>query len=389
MNPVILLDEIDKLSGEFRGDPTAALLEVLDPNQNKQFTDHYLDLPYDLSQVLFITTANYIGQIPGPLRDRMELIPVSPYTEDEKVEIGRRHLLRRQLQSNGLGDLALQMDDDIWHELVRDYTREAGVRGLEREIASLSRKIATQIVRGTIDRSEPVTVDHNALEKMLGPAKFGYEQDFGNSEIGRAIGLAASEIGGAIIPVEVLTLSGRGELMITGQAGDVMRESAQAAMSYARSRAEALKIDKDFQNKTDVHIHLSEGATPKDGPSAGITMAVAMISALAQRPIRNDTAMTGEITLRGRVLPIGGLRDKTLAAHRYGIRRIVAPIDNERDLREIPANVRDEMEFVFVKNMDEVIQATIMLDFEQADQLQHQTEEGHALLTASPDRLER
>lgn len=385
MNPVILLDEIDKLSGEFRGDPTAALLEVLDPNQNKQFTDHYLDMPYDLSQVLFITTANYIGQIPGPLRDRMELIPVSAYTEDEKVEIGRRHLLRRQLQSNGLGDLSLQMDDETWHELVRDYTREAGVRGLEREIASLSRKIATQIVRGSIDRNSPVTVDHRALENMLGPAKFGYEQDFGNSEIGRAIGLAASEIGGAIIPVEVLTLAGKGELMITGQAGDVMRESAQAAMSYARSRAEELKIDQDFQTKTDVHIHLSEGATPKDGPSAGITMAVAMISALAKRPIRNDTAMTGEITLRGRVLPIGGLRDKTLAAHRYGIRRIVAPFDNERDLRDIPANVRDEMEFVFVKNMDEVIQATIMLDFEQADQLQNRAEEQHVLLSATPD----
>ena len=389
MNPVILLDEIDKLSGEFRGDPTAALLEVLDPNQNKQFTDHYLDLPYDLSQVLFITTANYIAQIPQPLRDRMELIPVSGYTEDEKVEIGRRHLLRRQLEANGLADINLEIDDVIWHELVRDYTREAGVRGLDREIASLSRKIATQIVRGTIDREQPFAMDHESLERMLGPAKFGYEQDLGDSQIGLAIGLAASEIGGAIIPVEVATMSGKGDLIITGQAGDVMRESAQAALSYARSRSEELKIDKDFQNKTDLHIHLSEGATPKDGPSAGITMATALISALTRRPIRNDTAMTGEITLRGRVLPIGGLRDKTLAAHRYGIRRIIAPQDNERDLRDIPANVRDAMEFIFVKSMDEVIQAAIMLDIEQADQLQNRAEIAPVILTAVPDMVEQ
>jgi ATP-dependent Lon protease len=234
-----------------------------------------------------------------------------------------------------------------------------------------------------------VTLDHAALERMLGPAKFGYEQDLGDSQVGLAIGLAASEIGGAIIPVEVATFSGRGDLIITGQAGDVMRESAQAALSYARSRAEELKIDRDFQTKTDLHIHLSEGATPKDGPSAGITMAAALISALTRRPIRNDTAMTGEITLRGRVLPIGGLRDKTLAAHRYGIRRLIAPQDNERDLRDIPANVRDAMEFIFVKSMDEVIQAAIMLDMEQVDQLQSLTDEQDLLLTAAPDMAGR
>ncbi|MCA9834892.1 MAG: endopeptidase La [Thermomicrobiales bacterium] len=388
MNPVILLDEIDKLSGEFRGDPTAALLEVLDPNQNSHYTDHYLDMPYDLSQVLFITTANYIQQIPQPLRDRMEMIQVSGYTEDEKVEIGRRHLLRRQLAANGLGDIQLQMGDEIWHELVRDYTREAGVRGLEREIASLSRKIATQIVRGTIERDTPVRLDHYRLEQMLGPAKYLRDQELGHSEVGVAIGLAASEIGGAIIQVEVVALPGRGDLIITGQAGDVMRESAQAALSYARSRSDELRIDRDFQTKTDLHIHLPEGATPKDGPSAGITMASALISALTQRPIRNDTAMTGEITLRGRVLPIGGLRDKTLAAHRSGIRRIIAPHDNERDMREIPANVRHDVEFIFVKNMDEVIQAAIMLDVEQADQLQNRTEEQRLVLTASPDVID-
>lgn len=389
MNPVILLDEIDKLSGEFRGDPTAALLEVLDPNQNRNFTDHYLDLPYDLSQVLFITTANYIAQIPAPLRDRMEMIPVSGYTEDEKVEIARRHLLRRQMDANGLSDIDLDMDLSTWHELVRDYTREAGVRGLDREIASLSRKIATQIVRGTLDRKAPVHLDHDQLESFLGPAKYGYEQDLGDSQIGLAIGLAASEVGGAIIPVEVATLTGRGELIITGQAGDVMRESAQAALSYARSRANDLKIDRDFQEKTDLHIHLSEGATPKDGPSAGITMATALISALTHRPIRNDTAMTGEITLRGRVLPIGGLRDKALAAHRYGLRRIIVPFDNERDLREIPANVRDELEFILVKSMDEVIKAAIMLDDEQVDQLENRNDEQHIVLSTTPTLIER
>lgn len=385
MNPVILLDEIDKMSSEFRGDPTAALLEVLDPNQNSHFTDHYLDMPYDLSQVLFITTANYVQQIPQPLRDRMEMISVSSYTEDEKVEIGRRHLLRRQLAANGLSDIQLDMDDAIWHNLVRSYTFEAGVRGLEREIASLSRKIATQIVRGTLDRKAPIVLNSGRLEEMLGPAKYGYEQDLGDSQIGVAIGLAASEIGGAIIQLEVVSLAGRGDLIITGQAGDVMRESAQAALSYARSRSEELKIDRDFQTKIDLHIHLPEGATPKDGPSAGITMAAALISALSERPIRNDTAMTGEITLRGRVLPIGGLRDKTLAAHRSGIRRIIAPKDNEHDLRDIPANVRNDMEFILVKSMDEVIQAAIMLDIEQADQLQNRSEEQHMVLTASPD----
>lgn len=390
MNPVIVLDEIDKMSGEFRGDPTAALLEVLDPNQNQQFTDHYLDLPYDLSQVLFITTANYVNQIPAPLRDRMEMIPVSGYTEDEKVEIARRHLLRRQLQSNGLGDIELEMNDEMWHELVRHYTLEAGVRGLDREIARLSRKIATQIVRGKLNRDEPIQIEHDTLKQLLGPAKYEYDQDIGDSQIGLAYGLAASELGGAIIPVEVLALPGKGNLIITGLAGDVMRESAQAALSYARSRSDDLKIDRDFQDKTDFHIHLSEGATPKDGPSAGITMATALISSLTQRPIRNDTAMTGEITLRGRVLPIGGLRDKALAAHRHGLRRLIIPLDNERDLHEIPANVREDLEFIAVKSMDEVIRAAIMLDVEQSDHLQNRSDEArHELLTANPDVIER
>jgi ATP-dependent Lon protease len=368
-NPVILLDEIDKLASDYRGDPTAAMLEVLDPEQNSSFTDHYLDMPYDLSQVLFITTANYGQQIPRPLRDRMEMIEVSGYTEDEKIEIARRHLLRRQLHEAGLDDLDLEIDHSGWQSIIRDYTREAGVRGLTREVARFSRKIATQIVRGRISQEAPIRIAGDNIEDFLGPKRYGYQQEFGASQIGLAIGLGATEIGGEIIPVEVATMSGRGALTITGQAGDVMQESARAALSYARSRSEELGIDRDFQDKLDVHVHLSEGAMPKEGPSAGITMAVALISALTRQAVRNDTAMTGEITLRGRVLPIGGLRAKALAAHRHGIRRIIAPLGNERDLHEIPANVRKQMEFIFVADMDEVLPAAMLLDESQTENL--------------------
>ncbi len=374
INPVILLDEIDKLASDYRGDPTAAMLEVLDPEQNFTFTDHYLDMPYDLSQVLFVTTANYWQQIPRPLRDRMETIEVSGYTEDEKIEIASRHLLRRQLAASGLGEDALVIEPAAWRTIIREYTREAGVRGLDREMASLCRKIATQIVRGKIDPNTPLVLTSDRVEEYLGPARYGFEQGLGQNAIGLAIALGTTEIGGEIIPVEVATMPGKGQLTVTGQAGDVMQESARAALSYARSRATELRIDRDFQEKSDLHIHLSEGATPKDGPSAGITMATAVISALTRKPVRSDTAMTGEITLRGRVLPIGGLRDKTLAAHRHGIRRLIVPIDNQRDLREIPANIREEVEFIFVSNMDEVIQAAILLDVEQVDHLQEVNE---------------
>jgi ATP-dependent Lon protease len=373
-NPVIVLDEIDKLASDYRGDPTAAMLEVLDPEQNSSFTDHYLDTPYDLSQVLFITTANYGQQIPRPLRDRMEMIEVSGYTEDEKIEIARRHLLRRHLTASGLGDLDIAIDNSGWQQIIRDYTREAGVRGLGREVARFSRKIAMQIVRGTISADEPIRITADNLEEFLGPRRYGYDQDLGGSQIGLAIGLGTTEIGGEILPVEVATMSGRGSLTITGLAGDIMQESARAAMSYARSRADELRIDRDFQDKLDVHVHLSEGAMPKEGPSAGITMATALISALTRRPVRNDTAMTGEITLRGRVLPIGGFRDKALAAHRHGIKRMIAPIGNEREINELPDNIRDDMEFIFVANMDEVIESAIMLDFNQADDLQDANE---------------
>ncbi len=385
-NPVILLDEIDKLSSDYRGDPTAAMLEVLDPEQNRTFTDHYLDMPYDLSQVLFITTANYWQQIPRPLQDRMEMIEVPGYAEDEKIEIGRRHLLRRQVDANGLASVSLEIGTDAWRSIIRDYTREAGVRGLDREVANLCRKLATRIARGRVAPDATVTVTPGDLEAYLGPAKYGFEPGLSQSAIGLAIGLGTTEIGGEIIPVEVATMPGKGGLTVTGQAGNVMQESARAALSYARSRADELRIDRDFQDTIDLHIHLWEGAIPKDGPSAGITMATAVISALTRKPVRNDTAMTGEITLRGRVLPIGGLREKTLAAHRHGIRRLIVPQGNERDMREIPQNIREEMEFVLASTMDEVIQAAIMLDVDQSDHLLDVTERSFPTMpVARPD----
>ncbi len=364
VNPLIMLDEIDKLSSDFRGDPSAALLEVLDPEQNQAFTDHFLDLPYDLSHVLFITTANYLHQVPRPLRDRMEIIEISGYTEDEKIEIARRYLLPRQIAAHALNDGAVQMDDAVWKLLVRGYTREAGVRELDRDVAAICRKVVREVVRG---KTDSVQVTPELIETYLGPKRFSVELDLGESQIGVAIGLGTTEIGGELIPVEVATMPGRGGLTITGRAGDVMQESARAALSYARSRAEQLRIPVNFQDALDLHIHLPEGATPKDGPSAGITMATALISAVTRRPVRNDTAMTGEITLRGRVLAIGGVKDKALAAHRHGMRRLILPAENRRDLQKIPDNVRADMEFIFVTDMDEVISAAILLDDQQAE----------------------
>ncbi len=358
-NPVILLDEIDKLSADFRGDPSAALLEVLDPEQNASFTDHFIDAPYDLSRVLFITTANYMQQVPRPLRDRMEVIEISGYTEDEKIEIGRRYLLPRQIVAHGLRPENVILPPASWHFLVRGYTREAGVRELEREIAAVCRKIAREVVRGR-HTDEPLSIEQ--IERYLGPRHFQIEHDLGDSQIGVAIGLGTTEIGGELIPVEVATMPGKGSLIITGRAGDVMQESAQAALSYARSRSDQLSIPMNFREVLDLHIHLPEGATPKDGPSAGITMATALISALMRRPVRNDTAMTGEITLLGRVLPIGGVKDKALAAHRNGIRRLILPEENRREVVRIPENVRREMDFVFVESMDQVISAAIIFD---------------------------
>lgn len=371
INPVILLDELDKLASDYRGDPTAAMLEVLDPEQHHTFTDHYLDVPYDLSKTLFIATANHGQPIPGPLKDRMEIIEVSGYTEDEKIAIAQRYLLPRQLSRSGLSEGTLQIDHQMWTRLVREYTREAGVRGLDREVAALCRKVARDVVRGkTTTADGAVILDQERLETYLGPKKFGFSQELGESQVGLATGLGVTGVGGEILSVEVATMPGKGGLTITGKAGDVMQESARAALSYARSRAKQLHIEEDFQERYDLHIHLPEGATPKDGPSAGITMATALISALTRRPVRNDTAMTGEITLRGRVLPIGGLKDKTLAAHRHGIRRIIAPQENEREIVKIPANIRDEVEFIFVSTMDQVIAAAIMLDETQVEKLE-------------------
>lgn len=358
VNPVILLDEIDKLASDQRGDPASALLEVLDPGQNHTFLDHYLEVPYDLSNVLFIATANYKQQIPRPLFDRMDTIDLSGYYEDEKVEIGRRHLLPRQVHANSLDENDLLLDDVMLRKIVREYTREAGVRSLERELATICRKAASGIFKN--GDSLPILISSERIEDDLGPPRFLIGELLGGAEVGVATGLGTTEVGGELIHVEVVTMAGRGALRITGNAGDVMQESAHAALTFARTRAASLGIDADFQEKIDLHIHLPQGGMPKDGPSAGITMATALISALTGRPVRADTAMTGEITLRGHVLAIGGLRDKALAAHRSGITRLIAPKENEREYDVLPGRVRDEIDFLFVKSMDEVIAAALL-----------------------------
>ena len=359
VNPVLLLDEIDKLSSDYRGDPASAMLEVLDPEQNRTFSDHFLDMPYDLSQVLFLTTANSMAPIPRPLRDRMEVIEIPGYTEEEKIEIGKRYLLPKQIEAHGLKDRTVTVPARTWTTLVREYTREAGVRQLDRELAAICRRVARDVVRGKTNR---LRISDARLVELLGPARYSQELHVGDDQVGLAIGLGVTDIGGELLPVEVATMLGKGTLTITGKAGEVMQESAHAAVSYARSRAEQLRIDPDFQSRLDLHIHLPEGATPKDGPSAGITMATALISALTRRPVRGDTAMTGEITLRGRVLSIGGFREKALAAHRHGIRRMIAPQENARDLSKLPPTVRKEMEFIFASTMDQVIAAALRLE---------------------------
>jgi ATP-dependent Lon protease len=371
VNPVILLDEIDKLSSDYRGDPASAMLEVLDPEQNRTFSDHFLDMPYDLSQVLFLTTANNMAPIPRPLRDRMEVIEIPGYTEEEKIEIGKRYLLPKQVTSHGLAERTVTIPARTWTTLVREYTREAGVRQLDRELAAICRRLARDVVRGKTTR---LRISDARLVELLGPARYSQDLHVGDDQIGMAIGLGVTEVGGELLPVEVATMIGKGTLTITGKAGEVMQESARAAVSYARSRAEQLHIDPDFQSRLDLHIHLPEGATPKDGPSAGITMATALISALTRRPVRGDTAMTGEITLRGRVLSIGGFREKALAAHRHGIRRLIAPQENARDLGKLPPTIRKDMEFIFASTMDQVIAAAIRLDDTLVDGLLSQIE---------------
>lgn len=358
-NPVMLLDEVDKMSTDFRGDPSSALLEVLDPEQNYTFNDHYLDCDYDLSKVMFITTANTLDRIPRPLQDRMEVIRIPGYTESEKLNIAKRYLVKKQREANGLADENIEFSDGAIQGIIRRYTREAGVRNLEREIASVCRKAAVEVVK--TDRNAYVKVTSSSLSKYLGPPRFRYGVADVEPQIGATTGLAWTELGGELLTVEVTIVPGRGKLTVTGQLGDVMQESAHAAMSYVRSRAELLGLDKNFYQKVDIHIHVPEGAIPKDGPSAGITLATALVSALCRVPVRNDLAMTGEITLRGRILPIGGLKEKVLAAHRGGIKVVVIPKENEKDIEEIPTPILKGIELVPVEHMDDVLKRALVL----------------------------
>jgi len=359
-NPVFLMDEIDKMSTDFRGDPSSALLEVLDPEQNTSFNDHYLDLDYDLSKVMFITTANTLDRIPRPLQDRMEIIRIAGYTELEKLSIAKKYLLDKQKEANGLTADNLVFTDNAILGVVRHYTKEAGVRSLEREIAAICRKVAVEVVRR--DRNAHIQVGSKSLHKYLGPVKFRYGKAETEVKIGVTTGLAWTELGGELLATEVTIMPGKGQLIITGKLGDVMQESAQAAMSYVRSRATELGLAKDFYQKLDVHIHVPEGAIPKDGPSAGITMATSLVSALMKLPVHNDLAMTGEITLRGTVLPIGGLKEKVLAAHRAGIKKVLIPAENEKDIEEIPATVLKTVELELVSHMDQVLKRALVLD---------------------------
>ncbi|CAH0119157.1 MULTISPECIES: endopeptidase La [unclassified Paenibacillus] len=352
LNPVFLLDEIDKMASDFRGDPSAALLEVLDPEQNGTFSDHFIELPFDLSRVMFVTTANAVHNIPRPLLDRMEMLYIPGYTELEKLQIASRYLLPKQKKEHGLEPDQLEVGEDTLLRIIREYTRESGVRNLEQQVASLCRKVAKQIVVGGGDS---ISIAPEELKDYLGIAKYRYGLAESEDQIGTVTGLAWTEVGGDTLAVEVTVVPGSGKLTLTGKLGDVMKESAQAAFSYTRSKAAELGIAPDFHEKNDIHIHVPEGAIPKDGPSAGITIATALVSALTNRYVSKEVAMTGEITLRGRVLPIGGLKEKALAAHRAGITKILCPKDNERDLRDIPESVRNDLTFVLASHMDQVL----------------------------------
>ncbi|HLR08546.1 MAG TPA: endopeptidase La [Bacillota bacterium] len=357
INPVFLLDEIDKMANDFRGDPSSAMLEVLDPEQNNAFSDHFIEEPYDLSNVLFIATANYINNIPAPLLDRMEVIKISGYTEVEKTHIAKEHLLPKQLKENGLKKGNLQIRHKALKQIIRTYTREAGVRGLERQIATLCRKTAKTII--SKERKRVIVTEKN-LSQWLGKPLYRYGQMEKENQIGAATGLAYTASGGDTLSIEVTHYPGKGKLTLTGKLGDVMQESAQAAFSYIRSRANELNIDPDFYEKYDIHIHVPEGATPKDGPSAGITMATALVSSLTGRAVKKEVGMTGEITLRGRVLPIGGLKEKSLSAHRAGLTTIIIPEDNKRDIDDIPESIRHDLTFIPVNHMDQVLESALV-----------------------------
>jgi ATP-dependent Lon protease len=358
-NPVFLLDEIDKMSTDFRGDPSAALMEVLDPEQNTTFNDHYLDVDYDLSKILFICTANSLERIPRPLQDRMEIIRIPGYTEWEKLHIAQKYLFKKQREANGLSEQNIDCPENALMSVIRSYTRESGVRNLEREIGTLCRKVAIEVVKK--GRNTRLRINTKNLAKFLGPARFRISKAEQEDKIGVVTGLAWTDMGGELLATEVTVVPGKGQLTITGKIGDVMQESAQAAMSYVRSRADELGLDKDFYQKIDIHVHIPEGAIPKDGPSAGVTMATCLVSALAKVPVRHDVAMTGEITLRGRVLPIGGLKEKILAAHRGGIKEVIVPKENEKDLQDVPATILKEVKIKTVSHVDEVLRTALLL----------------------------
>ena len=359
-NPVFCLDEVDKMSMDFRGDPSAALLEVLDPEQNFSFNDHYLDVDYDLTEILFITTANTLPDIPLPLQDRMEIIRLPGYTEHEKYNIGKQFLVPKQIKMNGLEGRKVQFTKSSLLEIIQRYTREAGVRNLEREISSICRKVARDILKRDKDKFYRITA--KSVQKFLGPPPFKRSQIEEKDQIGLVNGLAWTQVGGEILAVETLIMPGKGKQMVTGKLGDVMKESAQAAVSYVRSRAKQLMIDEAFYKKCDLHIHIPEGAIPKDGPSAGITMCTSIVSALSRRPAYRDVAMTGEITLRGRILPIGGLKEKILAAHRAGIKKILIPSENEKDLKDIPKGISKQLKIIPVSHMDEVLHYALVTE---------------------------
>ncbi len=352
VNPVFLLDEVDKLGFDYKGDPSAALLEVLDPEQNANFSDHYLEEPYDLSQVLFIATANYLGNIPAPLRDRMEIIELSSYTDIEKWHIAREHLIRKQLEAHGLQEDSFEVEDDAIFEMIRSHTREAGVRQLDRLFGTLIRK-AIKMILG--DKKEKVVITKDNLIDFLGTPRFRDTQAEKHDLVGVVTGLAYTQFGGDTLPVEVTYYKGNGNFVLTGKLGDVMKESAQAALSYVKSNASRLGIDINVFHENDIHIHVPEGAVPKDGPSAGVTITTAIVSALTNKKVDHHIGMTGEITLRGRVLPIGGLKEKSIAAHRSGLTTIMIPIDNERDLEDVPEDVKKNLEIIPVETVDEII----------------------------------
>jgi len=358
-NPVFILDEVDKIGMDFRGDPAAALLEVLDPEQNYTFSDHYLNVPFDLSKVMFITTANLVDPIPSALKDRMEIIRLSGYTGEEKLKIAQGYLIPRQVRENGLKIADISISPEVLKEITTHYTQEAGLRNMEREIGSLCRKVARRIAEG---EEGPFTITRGNLHKYLGPPQFLSEEELEKDEIGVATGLAWTQVGGEILAVEASLMRGKGQLTLTGQLGDVMRESAQAALSYARARADRLGLESNFYETLDAHIHVPTGATPKDGPSAGITMATALISALTQVPVRKDVAMTGEITLRGKVLPVGGLKEKAIAALRARMKKVLIPQANKKDLVDIPKYVKRKVKFVPVSSVDEVLKEALVRD---------------------------